>query len=779
MRVWTPALLSFTLAAVGCIETDEPTPGIDTPTPTAVPTATPLPTPVPSPTPSGTPGPVGEGCQPTPTPPDSYYYREPATQAPPPCPEQRSDPLPFPQDTRQVDLGGSHALLIDTHGRAWAWGANGEGQLGNGSTLSSGAPVRVGALTGVRQVAAGAGFSVAVDGVGRVWTWGTNPSAQLGIGTTDHLAHPDPIQLTGVPAAVAVEVGTHRGLAVGADGSLWQWGREVALSNQGVQDIVPTPTQVTGLSGIVSVAAGGDHTLALDGEGRVYAWGSNLYHQLGDGTTTSRPTPAVVAGLPAAVAVAAYDRYSLALTAEGAVWGWGYSWTGVLLGTTGSASTPRLLTRVAGATSLSAALRHVLVVAPSGVIGWGSNDLGQLAAFDCYLNMEPFSVEPRAEAPVAASASEGSLIVAGDGKVWGLGPTHDVGSEDAPSTPTPAGPVPGLTGVIDLSLGSHFGLALDDAGHLWSWGRNNAAQLADCTRQDRAVPARVEGVEGATEATAGGAHGLLLTSAGSFGWGNNHFGEAGVGDTAVWGSPMPQSTDLVFTHLFAGATHSFGLDGAGRLYGFGNNEEGQLGLGTRDVAAHPAPAALPTSVRFSRVDGGSGASAAVDVDGAVWTWGFNQYGQLGHGGTTSTTSPVQVEGLPPIVDVQMGTYHTVALAEDGSVWAWGYNANGELGDGTRTERHAPVQIAAPDDVVTIAAGGANSAVLTASGEVWVWGAGYSGVLLGNQDAQVVPLKLEGLPVVVELEVGDELLAARTADGVVWTWGGNTYGQLGR
>jgi len=88
-------------------------------------------------------------------------------------------------------------------------------------------------------------------------------------------------------------------------------------------------------------------------------------------------------------------------------------------------------------------------------------------------------------------------------------------------------------------------------------------------------------------------------------------------------------------------------------------------------------------------------TAALRNDGTVWTWGWNEHGQLGDGTTTNRHTPVQVQNLTNVTAISTNSFHTVALRNDGTVWAWGA---GQLGDGTTTDRHTPVQVLGPDGV---------------------------------------------------------------------------------
>src|SRR5207249_1715471 len=126
-------------------------------------------------------------------------------------------------------------------------------------------------------------------------------------------------------------------------------------------------------------------------------------------------------------------------------------------------------------------------------------------------------------------------------------------------------------------------------------------------------------------------------------------------------------------------------------------------------------------------------SLAIKPDGSLWSWGHNNYGQLGNATTLDQWFPEQVSSLSNVVAAAAGTYHSVAAKSDGTVWAWGYNAHGELGDGTITNRFTPVQVSGLSGVIAIAAGQYFTLALKSDGTVWTWGYNGNGQL-GNGSA---------------------------------------------
>jgi alpha-tubulin suppressor-like RCC1 family protein len=253
-----------------------------------------------------------------------------------------------------IATGGLHTLAIGSDGNLYSWGANEFGQLGLGTSntndsdtpemippdeFPSGTTFGQGATT-VDQVAAGSSFSLALTSTGQLYSWGSNFSGQLGNGTTSSTGNPTPALVSspvGSPGLTYTQIaaGANFALALGSDGNIYAWGDdtfdELGNGTTTPSDVpveVP-PSDFPNGTIFTQLAAGSSHSLALTSTGSIYAWGDNDSGQLGDGTYTTTSTPMLVQTQPTIgpvtySGVAAGSNFSVGLTTSpGGVLAWG------------------------------------------------------------------------------------------------------------------------------------------------------------------------------------------------------------------------------------------------------------------------------------------------------------------------------------------------------------------------------------------------------------------------------------------------------------------------
>jgi len=165
-----------------------------------------------------------------------------------------------------IAAGGYHSLFLVAGGRVYGAGDNDNGQLGDGTTTRRSVPVTVTSLAPVTAtaIAAGSNHSLAVAADGSVYAWGYNGYGQLGAGTTQDSARA--LQVAGLTGVAAVAAGDYTSLALLRDGTARAWGNgDNGQLGNGATSRSSTPVAVTGLTSTVAIAAGSSHVLALSG----------------------------------------------------------------------------------------------------------------------------------------------------------------------------------------------------------------------------------------------------------------------------------------------------------------------------------------------------------------------------------------------------------------------------------------------------------------------------------------------------------------------------------
>ncbi len=655
-----------------------------------------------------------------------------------------------------------------------AWGSRESGQLGDSYGEYGLVPVRA-AFKGANRVAGGYEHSLALRQDGTVWAWGYNGYGELGDGTTSG-GRTVPWPVSGLWDVVAVAAGYHHNLAVKADGTVWAWGSNYFMQiGDGLGGAYrKVPVAVSGLTGVVAVAAGIGHSLALRADGTVWAWGANYDGELGDGTLTNRPTPVAVSGLSNVIAVAANGEHSMALKSDGTVWGWGNNQSGQIGdGTTTRRRTPVAVSGLTGVVAIAAGRQHSLALKADGSLwAWGQNTSGQLGDGTETHRYTPVAVTVMSDAVSVAAGEYFTVAVKADGTVWTWGENYygQLGNGTRSRNTTA---VPGLTGAVTAGAGCHHTLVVEQGGGVWAFGHNALGQLGHGMETPRTTPGVVPGLTDVVSVAAGESFSLALRSDGSvWQWG---FGPDG------WRydlRPTAVSNVSGVTSVSAGASHRLAVQSDGTVMSWGSNEYGQLG---RDGAGYwfPTPQAVYGLAGVSAAAGGGRHSLALKSDGTVWAWGANDYGQIGDGTTTRRDRPRQVTGLTDVVAIAAGNNHSLAVKSDGTVWGWGANINGQIGDGGGHDRTVPVMVPDLTDVVAVAAGTDYSLAVKSDGTAWGWGSNGDGRIgCGTGSPQYSPVMMSGLTGVVSLAAGRSHSLAIKSDGTVWACGDNANGQLG-
>ena len=331
---------------------------------------------------------------------------------------------------------------------------------------------------------------------------------------------------------------------------------------------------------------------------------------------------------------------------------------------------------------------------------------------------------------------------------------------------------------------------------MFACGFNSSGQLGMGDNSSRssftAVPA-LPGGKVAKQVIPGSSHTMILAEDGTvFACGRNSYGQLGLGDTAIRFNftAVPALPDgKVAEQVVSGGDHTMILAEDGTVFACGWNHYGQLGQGdtTSRSSFRPVPA-LPDGVVIKQLIAGSGHTIILAEDGTVFACGWNPSGQLGLGDTTSRNTFTAVPPLPggkTPKQIWTGDMHTMVLATDGALFACGENGYGQLGLGDITNRHSFTAVPAlPGGKVARQVVGGHSHTIVMAADGSVFGCGYNGHgRLGLGDTAdrngftAVPA-LPGGKVAKQVLGGRSHAMILAQDGTVFACGRNGHGRLG-
>ena len=725
----------------------------------------------------------------------------------------RALPTPVPSlNAGALAAGSTHtSALVDVGVVEWGLSIAGGAWLArpaleDGPRTSSASAVSVpGMPAPVRQLAIGYNFACALLADGTVRCWGGNERGELGDGTTEDRLQPTPV--VGITNATQLVVGIRHACVLLADGTVRCWGGslfdEVGFATAArcgnAEACAPTPGQVGGITSARRIAAGGSHTCVVLASGEMDCWGANEAGQLGVPLARSIVHPVPVPAVMNPDQIALGNAFTCAVV-DGVVRCFGANDGGQL-------GSPTLTTMTCGFTPCSVApidvpglgrahvvelrtgFAHACVRLDDGRIAcWGQDSAFQLGVPPT-LNT---SVTRAVIVPGITNAAQLALglthtcVRAIDGSVSCFGDNSE-GQLGLPSATGVTNPtvVPSINDAVEVVASQSQTCVRRGSGQIVCFGDDFQGQIGDGLPGNPSTPVTVRGIANAVGIGLSGSTACaVLADTTAQCWGGNDSGQLGDGTTRDRPSPGPVldgSAPLTgIAQIAGGYRHNCVrmIDGTVRCWG--NDSLHSLGDGGNTNSAVPIRVAGITAVR-QIVAGGWHTCALRDVDGSVWCWGGNQFGELGEGTIADETGVVQVRGISGATQIAAGEGHTCALLSDGTVWCWGADIRGQLGDGaTANHRAFPVRVVGLDHVISIRAGWSESCARTAAGASWCWGAGDSGEL-GNGDGsdQPAPVQLLVSPI-DDIACGNSFTCARRpADHTLVCWGNGLVDQLGQ
>jgi hypothetical protein len=182
-------------------------------------------------------------------------------------------------------------------------------------------------------------------------------------------------------------------------------------------------------------------------------------------------------------------------------------------------------------------------------------------------------------------------------------------------------------------------------------------------------------------------------------WGNNFWSQLGNGRKDK--NPVQENnpelnkllSDLNIAFIKCGASHSLALTQSGEVYAWGSNYSGQIGCGDNYIKSMPTKLKALNDIKIKMISCGFHHSMALTENGCVYSWGFNEFGQLGIGNTKDSNTPKQIEMKDIIIDkITCGSAHSLLLTNNGVIHAFGYNFFGQIGNGMQEDIETPIKL---------------------------------------------------------------------------------------
>jgi alpha-tubulin suppressor-like RCC1 family protein len=331
---------------------------------------------------------------------------------------------------------------------------------------------------------------------------------------------------------------------------------------------------------------------------------------------------------------------------------------------------------------------HNLVIKTDGALwAWGQNNENQIGNNLSTNQLTPLQIGTDNSWISLSAGTYYSVGIKSDGTLWAWG-DNDYGQSSPSGTPQMIG---SDNDWVAVSAGLGFTSAIKSDGTLWIWGFNMYGQLGNGTTVNSNTPAQVGTDTDWVAVSNGSQHVMALKSDGTlWAWGMDDQGCLGLGNLSDQHIPVQVGTANDWTKIYAGYSSSAAIKSDGTLWVWGYNEYGMIGDGTTTNKQSPIQIGSDTNWKSVAI---TTHTMAIKTDGTLWAWGRNNYGKIGNGlSSGNQLTPVQIGTDTDWVQAIPGFEHSIAIKGNGTIYTWGHNNFGQLGDGTTVDKIVPTQI---------------------------------------------------------------------------------------
>ena len=326
---------------------------------------------------------------------------------------------------------------------------------------------------------------------------------------------------------------------------------------------------------------------------------------------------------------------------------------------------------------------------------------------------------------------------------------------------------------------------------MWMWGRNEHGEFGINDRTSRSSPTQIPGATFATNTffasnSTGGTLVMVKTDGTLWSWGRDDAANLGHNERNVKrSSPTQIGSGNDWSKSGTLDEQGWGIKTNGSLWIWGQNNYGTLGQ--NDLTQRSSPVQIPGTTWERCYDAEYGSILATKTDNTLWGWGRNG-GRLGlnqgPAQNTGYSSPVQIGDADWSVVGAAGPGTAGGIKTDGTLWMWGNNATGQLGQnaaGDNAQRSSPTQVGSDTTWSKLSVLSKGWGAIKTDGTLWVIGTNYGGALGLNQsgiDGYSSPVQLGSENTWDTMSFSYRTHLATKTDGTLWSWGYNHYGNLG-
>ncbi len=752
-----------------------------------------------------------------------------------------------------ISVGYYHSCALKSDGSAYCWGNNEYGQLGNGSTNSSLNPVAVdmiGVLSGktIKSISIGKYHTCAIASDDRAYCWGYNNFGQLGNNSNTQSANPVAVYSTGALSGLTIKEvssGWNHNCVIASNDQSYCWGLgengqlgNFSSSNQKVPVAVKTDGVLSGLT-VKSISSGGMHTCVIASNDSGYCWGASSYGQLGKYINGSPSYPVgvdVITGKTLKT-ISAGGRHTCAITNDDLIYCWGMGTYGQVGNNT---NTEKISSPVAVNTggvlsgktikSIATGMNSTCVVASdSQVYCWGWNVNGQLGIDSAdFSSLIPVAVNNLSGKTIkaisgnnggsmCATTSNNNVYCWGDNGYGQLGNGANSNNIKLPGAIDTSGALNGKT-IKVLSAGEFYNCVIASDDKAYCWGQNDYGQLGNNSTNNTAHPTPVDTsgllknktIKAISASKGNNKHTCVIASDdNAYCWGQNTYGELGNGRTTYSGATtVPVAVDTTgylsgktVKALSVGSFHTCVIASDDQAYCWGWNSSGQLGNNSTTNSSLPVPVDATgelLGLTLKSISAGSNYTCVIASNDKLYCWGDNKYGQLGNNSTTNSLVPVPVNTSDKLLGKTIkavstsGNYQfTCAIASDDNAYCWGDGSrHGRLGNNVSAQSKVPVAVSTTDalqgkTVKSITTGEWHACAIASDDNAYCWGQNSYGELGTNTIVDsLVPIAVNTSTggfngkTVKSISAGYYHTCAIASDDQVYCWGEYARGQLG-